>query len=200
MHDCDTTLKELLMASVNTIPREIGSDGMVARWLNVELPKVRNQKVDLLMELTTGGILHIELQSTNDARMPLRMLEYGISICGQLGTFPRQLVLYVGNDRLRMGSGFQEEGIDYRYQVVDLRDVSGEALLESEHIADNLLAVPIRLSWKGTECRFTLTLWTTRFRVRRLGRDWSRVGSRGWKKAGKKAGRKAGKRGCEPWW
>jgi len=56
------------------ILREI--EAPIAPWLNVELPEVRNTRVDLLGETATGDLIHIELQSTNDPDMPLRMAEY----------------------------------------------------------------------------------------------------------------------------
>jgi hypothetical protein len=141
MHEVDITLKLLLTESLNAILRRMGSDAVVARWLNVELPVVRNQRVDLLVELSNGEILHIELQSTNDPDMPWRMLEYAVAIYRRLGKFPRQLVLYVGNGRMRMGSSIREAGMDFRYDLLDIRDVDGETLLQSDHIADNLLAI-----------------------------------------------------------
>jgi len=81
------------------------------------------------------------LQSSNVVDMPLRMLEYGVGIWRVRGVFPRQILLYVGNDRLRMASGFQSVGLDYRYQLVDIRDLDGEALLESDSTSDNILAL-----------------------------------------------------------
>ena len=93
MHDCDITLKSLLTDSVDFILRQIGQDESVTKWLNVELPKVQNQRADLLAELASGRLLHVELQSTNDPRMPLRMLDYGVEILRTQGVFPLQLVI-----------------------------------------------------------------------------------------------------------
>jgi hypothetical protein len=45
----------------------------VAKWLDVELPKVQNPRLDLLGETVDGGLVHVELQSGNDPAMPLRM-------------------------------------------------------------------------------------------------------------------------------
>ena len=60
------------------ILREI--EAPIAPWLNVELPEVRNTRVDLLGETATGDLIHIELQSTNDPDMPLRMAEYCLRV------------------------------------------------------------------------------------------------------------------------
>src|SRR5580692_6147091 len=55
----------------------------VARWLDVELPKVqnvRNPRLDLLAETVDGDLVHVELQSGNDIAMPLRMAEYCLGV------------------------------------------------------------------------------------------------------------------------
>ena len=39
-------------------------------WRNNALSRTREQRVDLLGETRTGALVHIELQSTNQARMP----------------------------------------------------------------------------------------------------------------------------------
>jgi hypothetical protein len=45
-------------------------------WLNVELPRVTQRRVDLLFEVTlTLELILIELQSFNDPLLPLRMAE-----------------------------------------------------------------------------------------------------------------------------
>ena len=141
MQDYDITLKVLITSAAGETLRLLGAPGPVRRWLNVELPKVQNQRVDLLAEIVSGQLLHIELQGTNVADMPQRMLEYGVGIWRLQGIFPQQILLYVGNDRLRMPDGFRSGGIDYRYQVVDIRDLDGEAMLESNSTSDNILAL-----------------------------------------------------------
>ena len=148
MHDCDVALKALLTDSLNAILRQIGEKGEVARWLNVELPVVRNQRADLLVELTTGEILHIELQSSNDPDMPFRMLEYAVSIRRTLGKFPRQLVIYVGNSKMTMKSRLENASLAFQYQMLDIREADSEALLTSESISENLLAILARTSDK----------------------------------------------------
>jgi hypothetical protein len=42
----------------------------------------------LLGETADGSLLHIELQSTNDPAMPLRMAEYCLRVYRMLGKFP----------------------------------------------------------------------------------------------------------------
>ncbi len=145
MPDCDVTLKLLLAEPADETLRLVGAGGRVTRWLNVEMPAVQNRRVDLLAELDTGDLLHIELQRENDPQMALRMVEYAVCILRRGGRYPRQVLLYVGNDRMRMPDRIEAEGMRFRYSQVDVRDLDGSALLASEGLSDNILAVLARV-------------------------------------------------------
>jgi hypothetical protein len=92
MQDYDVTLKLLLRGSAKLTMRELAG-AAVERWLDVELPKVENPRVDLLGELVDGSLVHLELQSGNEAAMPLRMAEYCLRVFRLFGKFPNQIVL-----------------------------------------------------------------------------------------------------------
>ena len=95
MQDYDIALKPLLQGSATLTMRELTGTA-VAKWLDVDLPKVQNLRLDLLGETVDGGLVHVELQSGNDAAMPLRMAEYCLGVFRLFGRFPQQIVLYVG--------------------------------------------------------------------------------------------------------
>jgi len=106
MQEYDVALKMLLRGTAKLTMREVAGLA-VENWLDVELPKVQNQRVDLLGETAAApsggrGLIHVELQSANDAVMALRMAEYCLSIYRLFGQFPRQMLLYVGEAPLRM--------------------------------------------------------------------------------------------------
>jgi predicted transposase YdaD len=144
MHDYDTALKTLLKSPGCTLLRQI-SGVEIAAWLNVELPRVQNLRVDLLGVTRDGNLVHIELQGTNDSDMPLRMAEYYIHIYRLHRRAARQIVLYVGNAPLKMSNVFPEPGFPFSYSLVDIRELDGAPLLVSPHIEDNLLAILARL-------------------------------------------------------
>jgi hypothetical protein len=112
----------------------------------VELPEVQSTRVDLLGETATGELVHIELQSSNDATMPLRMAEYCLRVLRQFGRFPQQLVVYVGEPPMRMGTELHGPRLQYSYRVVDIRELDGERLLESPQVGDNIVAILTRLT------------------------------------------------------
>ena len=144
MHEYDAALKLLLQASTGSLLKQVTALS-VARWLNVEMQQVQASRADLLGMTTENGILHLELQSTNDPDMPLRMAEYYLHIYRQFRKPPKQIVLYVGEAKLRMSAGLSGPDFAFQYTLLDFRDLDGAALLESSHIEDNLLAILARL-------------------------------------------------------
>ena len=120
MQDYDVTLKLLLQCSGGIIMREL--TGMrVAKWLDVELPKVQNLRLDLLGETIDGGLIQVELQSSNDPAMPLRMAEYGLGVYRLMGRFPRQMVVYVGEAEMRMEWHYAGPELVFQYTLIDIR-------------------------------------------------------------------------------
>jgi hypothetical protein len=139
MHEYDTALKSFLCNGRESLLAITSLT--VERWHNVELPAVRNRRVDLLGEAGDGRLIHIELQSTNETGMALRMLEYCAAVCRQFGRFPAQIVLYVGEASMRMPGTLKGPGLAFDCKMVDIRELDGERLLQSDRIEDNVIAV-----------------------------------------------------------
>jgi len=140
MREYDVAIKLLIRDAADPVFRQLGMD-RVTEWLNVELPKVQNPRVDLLGKTAGGQLVHIELQSRNDSLMPLRMAEYALAILRRDGKYPQQLVLYVGNGRLRMKPVLLTRGMRFHYAQLDIRQLDGRKLLESARISDNILGL-----------------------------------------------------------
>src|ERR1700691_5519684 len=128
MQEYDVALKLLLRGSATVAVREL-TGAPVARWMDVELPKVQNLRLDVLGETADGGLVHVELQSSNDAAMPLRMAEYCLGVFRLFGKFPHQVLLYVGEAPLNMENELSGLDIAFRYRIVDIRDLDGDRLL-----------------------------------------------------------------------
>lgn len=143
MQEYDVTLKLLLQQSRAIMQALTGTT--IKNWLDIELPRVQNPRVDLLGEATNGDLIHLELQSTNDPQMALRMAEYWLAIFRRIGRFPPQILLYVGAAPLNMGCELSGPGGAFQYTAVDIRDLDGEQLLESPDIGDNVIAILARL-------------------------------------------------------
>lgn len=143
MQQYDVALKLLLQGPAGLLIRDlVGSDSV--SWLNIELPEIRNTRMDLLAE-AGGQVVHIELQSGNDAEMALRMADYHLGIFRKLRRAPRQIVLYVGEEPLAMKPRFITPAMTFEYEVIDIRRFDGERLLASEYLVDNIVAILARL-------------------------------------------------------
>jgi len=144
MQQYDVALKLLLQQSAKLTRREL-IGAVIEKWLDVELPKVQNPRVDLLGETIDGALVHLELQSGNEPTMSLRMAEYSLAVFRLFGKFPRQVLLYVGEAPLRMDSELRGPDVWFRYRTIDIRDLDGDRLLESEEVGDNVIAILARL-------------------------------------------------------
>ncbi|MGA3044895.1 MAG: DUF4351 domain-containing protein [Bryobacteraceae bacterium] len=147
MQEYDVALKLLLKGSATLTMREL-TGTVVVKWLDGELPKVRKAqslRLDLLGQTVGGELVHIELQSGNDAAMPFRMIEYCLGVQRLFGQFPRQILLYVGEAPLNMQSGLRGPGLAFAYGLIDIRTLNGDRLLESEQVGDNVIAILAKL-------------------------------------------------------
>ena len=142
MQEYDVALKLLLRGSAKLTMRELIGTA-VETWLDVELPKVQNTRVDLLGETDDDdkGLVHLELQSGNDATMPVRMAEYCLGVFRLFGRFPRQVLLYVGEAPLRMAGELRGDDVWFRYRAIDIRELDGERLLEKRCIGGGLRCI-----------------------------------------------------------
>lgn len=136
----DITLRSLAGTGSPALIRQIAGAGAVAD-LPTEFPNVRDRRVDTLVRLEDGRILHLEWQSVPDAAMPRRMLWYWLLITEAHPGVPlEQVVVQIGNaprvpDRLDTGT------LSFRYRVIDSRDLDPAPLLDSPAVEDNILAI-----------------------------------------------------------
>jgi predicted transposase/invertase (TIGR01784 family) len=155
MHEYDIALKSILMRLNGSVLAQLTGIA-VERWHNVELPAVQNRRVDLLGQAADGRLLHIELQSTNDNDMALRMLEYATAIHREFRRFPHQIVLYVGNAPLQMKARIEGPTLTFHCRIADIRELDSEPLLASNSLEDNVIAILTRLGDKRAAVRSIL--------------------------------------------
>lgn len=141
MHEYDTVLKTLLQNPQNSILERI-TGARIDHWLTAEFPEVKQTRGDLLGETADRRrIIALELQSTNDADLPLRMAEYAVSIYRLYQRLPEQFVLYVGRPKMRMKAELRGQDFHCRYQLIDIRTLDEEVLLASPFASDNIIAI-----------------------------------------------------------
>jgi predicted transposase YdaD len=108
---------------------------------------VQQTRVDLLFESAQSipELIHLELQSTNDPQLSLRMAEYSLRVYRKFQRFPRQIVLYVGDAEMRMPAELVSNNHICRFTIMDIRTLDSEPLLNSLLPADNVIAILTRL-------------------------------------------------------
>jgi predicted transposase YdaD len=139
--DFDGTLKELFQRDRPTLLGRLTRGIAIKEFLNVELPKVQQRRVDLLIALADRTLLHVEFQSTHDRDIAYRMLEYRALIQRRFARPLRQVVLFVGQGAARIPDGVQGEGLSFRYQVIDIREIDAQELIGTGNTGDLALAV-----------------------------------------------------------
>jgi predicted transposase YdaD len=131
----DVTFKLLFRKSRGLMSKLLFGD--VVEWPNVELPEVRNPRVDLLAKCADGSYRHVELQLRNEAQLSFRMLDYYVGIRRVLGVHPQQILLYAGRQPLPNPGVFQSPSTRHEFTVINLCEMDGEDLLASDDWADN---------------------------------------------------------------
>ena len=72
----DAALEGLFEHPGPALLRKLTGGIAIVEVLNLQLPRVKERRLDLLAPLADGSLLHIEFQSTNRGDMALRMAEY----------------------------------------------------------------------------------------------------------------------------
>ena len=141
MQTYDLTLKDLLMDGAPVLLAQ--ATGLAAvRLAPLEVPVVGGGRLDLFGELDSNHALHLELQADNDATMAVRMLGYRWLSLRQRPTVQvRQIVLYVGRDRLTMSNRLDGPGLAFHFDLIDARTLHAEPLLASDHPCDIIMAL-----------------------------------------------------------
>ena len=111
-------------------------DPKESRFLDVKLSKLFERGADLIVE-HKEEIYHLELQSTDDPKMGLRMLYYYLLILENYGKVPHQAVVYVGEKPLkRMSPIVETNSLRFEYRLIDLNKVDCSLLLTSDEPSD----------------------------------------------------------------
>jgi hypothetical protein len=111
------------------------------RTVSFELPEIHAKHVDTLAEIINDNksktIIHMEYQTSNHTKMEYRMCEYLIHIKLK---YPEhnviQAVLYLGKDENKMSDNLLIESnhtkLNYKYELINLKELSSEAFLQSD--------------------------------------------------------------------
>ena len=136
----DRTLRELLQ-DIPTAFIKLLINKKAVKMLDSKFPNVEEKEADLVVELEDKEILHIEIQTTNDNNMPHRMLYYALMIYKVHNKFPKQLVIYVGEDNIKINNTLTFNDNYFSYEVKNIKDIDCTPLIESDNVNDNILSI-----------------------------------------------------------
>ena len=139
----DVSLKLLFRNSTGLVARALFG-GRIREWVNVELPRVQNPRVDLLARMADGSLRHVEIESRCPADMARRQAEYYLGLHRRFEEHVEQVVLYVGEAPLRVKTQFKTAAMRFEFRLLNIRDFDGEPLLKSDDLSDNMLALLTR--------------------------------------------------------
>jgi hypothetical protein len=151
--DYDGVLKDLFQKDHPTLLDRLTGGVGIREVLSTDFQEMQQRRADLVLELEDGSILHIEFQSENDSDMPYRMAIYAVMIGRRYRRPMRQVVLYVGQEKLRMEDHLDLGAFQIRYSLIDIREFDAEELMRSGGPGDLALAV---LARGGTEKLFDI--------------------------------------------
>ena len=139
--DFDGALKELFERDRPLLLEKLTGGIAVKAFLNVELPKVQERRVDLLLLLVDGSLLHIEFQSKNHRWMAHRVAMYHLLLVQKYKVRVRHVVVYVGQPRMNMPVQLDTGPLQFAYESMDIRVLSVDELLNTGRPSDCALAV-----------------------------------------------------------
>jgi hypothetical protein len=151
----DGALKQFFERQQPSLVMDLTGGVAVKQSLNVELPRVQERKVDLVLLLTDESLLHIEFQGTNSKDMALRISEYYLLLLSRYQRPIRQVVLYVGRPRMRMSSVLDHGPLRFSYSLRDIREWPARKLLEA--------AEPPIMFWRFWPGPLTGRRWFAKF-------------------------------------
>jgi predicted transposase/invertase (TIGR01784 family) len=136
----DRTLREIFQ----TIPKGIIKllTGYEAKeLLDTSFPKVEEKEADIIVKLENGDIFHLEIQLKDDKDMPRRMLYYYLLIEKVHKKIPKQMVLYLAEEKDKITHKIKNKNLNFTYEIRYISDIDCQTLIESDDINDNILSI-----------------------------------------------------------
>ena len=137
----DLVVKDLFQRDHPSLLDQLTAGVAVQEVLSVELARVEERRADLVLSLADGTLLHIEFQSGNDRDMPSRAGIYCLLLGQKYRRRVRQVVLYMGQAKMRMEDHADLGETKSAYTLMDIRELDAGQLMESGRPGDLALAM-----------------------------------------------------------
>ena len=139
----DIISKELLKEMAKDISRHILHIEILddMELIDKEFTRIEKRDADLVYK-NGNEIVHIEIQNNHHPKMHLRMLRYYDDILFQYEEYAvKQYMLYVGKEKCYMKNEIVRDEINYKYAIIDIRDIPCESFLQSNDPSAVVLAI-----------------------------------------------------------
>jgi predicted transposase/invertase (TIGR01784 family) len=114
-----------------------------------EFTRIEKRDADLVFK-NGEQIVHIEIQNNNHLQMHQRMLRYLSDILFEFEALEiKQYLLYIGQKPCNMKNSIRKQDLDYKYDIIDMRNIPCEALLQSND--PSAVALSILCDFKGKD-------------------------------------------------
>ncbi|NPA11760.1 MAG: hypothetical protein GXO62_05925 [Epsilonproteobacteria bacterium] len=130
-------IKSVLKELINTL---LGLEVNEINLVEEEFERVESRRADIVAIADNEKIVHIEIQTAPDKTMPLRMLRYYTDIKTKFPNYPvYQFVIFLGKGK--MPNSLKDVGLDYRYELIDMKKIDCEIFLSKNRPEDLVLAI-----------------------------------------------------------
>jgi hypothetical protein len=137
----DLVVKDLFQRDHPSLLDQLARGVAVREFLNIELARIEERRADLVLLLADGTILHIEFQSCNDRNMAYREGFYCLLIGQKYRRPVRQVVLYMGQAKMKMEDHVAMGPTTFSYTLRDIREIDAPKLMASGRPGDLALAI-----------------------------------------------------------
>jgi len=135
----DTISKEIIKSIVQDISKHILKFEIKdIDFIDAEMQRIESRRADIVAKVNKKFVLHLEIQNSNDKMMPYRMLRYWLDIKRTTDMPIKQFVIYIGKKPLSMKNSLYEDGVNYLYYLIDIRNIDCNDLI-AEDTPDSLV-------------------------------------------------------------
>ena len=136
-------IKELIAKNISKYI--LGFNVKNYQFIDKEFERIESRRADIVLKVENEYILHIEVQSSYEAKMPYRMLRYFLDIKELFDLPVKQYLINLSNVNIKNSL----EEFNYSYEVVNIKNLNCEEFLNSN--SPDALVLAILCDFKNYE-------------------------------------------------
>ena len=110
-------------------------------FLDKELSRIEKREADIVANIDNKFVLHIEIQNSNDNKMPKRMLRYYTDILEITNLPIKQYLIYIGKQKANFQTKIVQDKLMYEYDFIDIKNIDCDILLHQNSPEALVLAI-----------------------------------------------------------